>query len=120
MLKHFSFLCSVATLKGKLMRQNQNAGQVFPFPGVCVLSVTSSGVKNNNNNNNISHETNLYLADHEKNRGEKSELLLYLQSLLLSIALLDLCNTIIPVEAFEAFVSEWESCFCSFKQLDEV
>lgn len=79
MLMRFSFLCRVAALKGKLMRQNQNAGQVFPFPGACVLLVTSSGVKNNNNNN-ISHETNLYLADHEKNKGEKSEVLLYLQS----------------------------------------
>lgn len=61
----FSFLRRIAALEGKLMRQNQNAGQVFPFPGVCVLLVTSSGVKNNN----ISHEAILYLADHEKNRG---------------------------------------------------
>lgn len=64
----FSFLRRIAALEGKLMRQNQNAGQVFPFPGVCVLLVTSSGVKNNNN---ISHEAILYLSDHEKNRGEK-------------------------------------------------
>lgn len=35
-----------------------------------------------------------------KKIGAKNELLLHLQSLLLSIALLVLCNAVIPVEAF--------------------
>lgn len=47
-------------------------------------------------------------------------LLLYLPPFSLSIELLDLCNTIIPVEAFKAFISEWEYCFSYFKQLDGV
>lgn len=47
-------------------------------------------------------------------------LLLYLPPFSLSIELLDLCSTIIPVEAFKAFISEWEYCFSYFKQLDGV
>lgn len=41
-----------------------------------------------------------YILQTMKKIGAKNELLLHLQSLLLSIALLVLCNAVIPVEAF--------------------